>query len=72
MTGSPHAQSACRCFAKEFPFNSVFSINGEILYLIGYTENDMLIVSPVNPSKNYDEAISAKRHICASHLRAGT
>ena len=58
-----------RKLAAEFPLGTEMDINGVIYYLIGYTENDMLIISNVNPWENYDQAYAARCHICAEHFR---
>lgn len=55
--------------AKEFTIGSHFNVEGKTLYLVGYTENDQLIVSIYNPAENYEEAISTREYICASHFR---
>lgn len=47
--------------AAEFPRGSRFQLpNGEILYLIGYTEGDGLLCSPINPFEDYEGAIRTK------------
>ena len=61
---------ACvQALAKEFPIGSTFALNGETMYLIGYTESDMLMVSPISPEDDYDAAMEQRRHVCAAHLR---
>jgi hypothetical protein len=40
-----------------------------IWYLCGYTEDDQLIISPINPWKDYERAISQRVYMCASHFR---
>ncbi len=53
----------------EFPLGSVFNVKDTTLYLLGYTENDMLIVSEVNPSVDYEGANENKKYLCAGHFR---
>lgn len=58
----------------EFPIGTTVKTEKGILYLIGYTESDELIMSDVNPfgpDADYDEAFSDahKKYICAQHLR---
>lgn len=59
--------------AKEFPLEEVgvVGVNGELLHLCGYTENDMLIFSTVDPRIDYERCLRPenKRYICASHFR---
>ena len=55
--------------AREFPPMSVFSIDDEKHWLIGWTEDDQLIVSPVNPQSDYDGSRHAKKLVCAEHFR---
>jgi len=58
-----------RKLAAEFPLETTIDVDGEILYLVGYNEGDMLIMSPINPFDDYDGALANKKYICASHLR---
>lgn len=43
--------------------------NGRIYYIIGYTEGDEVLVSPIDPREDFDGAIDTKVPLCASHLR---
>lgn len=54
--------------AKEFPPNSVIHIEGKLFFIFGYTENDKLILAPLD-SRNYDEAMENRMYLCAGHLR---
>ena len=62
-----------QAFAAKYPLlpGDTWDNDGELLWFIGYTEwGDSgvgLIVSPVNPSTDYDGAIAAKRYICPDH-----
>lgn len=59
--------------AEEFPFCCVLEIELEgdpvEFYLIGYTEDDSLLVSPVDPIEDYAMAMLMKRTLCAGHFR---
>lgn len=57
--------------AKEFPPGTAIEVNGRKLYLLGYNENDMLIVSETWPGEDYKKANATKEYICASHVREG-
>lgn len=59
-----------RKLAAEFPLGTEIEINGVPHWLLGYTENDMLIISPINPGEDYDGACQAREWICAGHVRA--
>lgn len=58
-----------QALAREFPVNISVEIGGALLYLIGYTEDDKLILSDVNPCLDYEQAIEQRQYLCASHLR---
>lgn len=58
-----------QALVAEFPLGTALEHEGGMLYLLGYTEGDMLIFSPINPSDNYDAANANKVYICANHLR---
>ena len=55
--------------AREFPPMTRVLVDGVMLRVFGYTEDDMLIVSRVNPVEDYDGAMEAKELLCAKHLR---
>lgn len=58
-----------RQLAARFPpGDRIEGPSGTIYYIIGYTEDDMLIVSPVKPWEDYDAALANKHYICAKHL----
>lgn len=60
-----------RKLALEFPIGTTVDVGNETLYLIGWTESDMLILSPLTFFDNdYDEVLAAKRYLCASHVRS--
>ncbi len=54
---------------EEFPIASILRVDGELFYLIGWNEDDSLIISPVDPAEDYDGAIAVKEYLCAKHLR---
>jgi hypothetical protein len=59
-----------RAIALEFPLGLAVRVDGgPLLYLIGYTEDEKVIFSPVNPGANYAGALEDKVYLCASHLR---
>lgn len=55
-----------------FPLNSVFMIEGEKYYLLGYTEDELVIVTPVSPANDYDAAVEKRRFIRPEHLKRGS
>jgi hypothetical protein len=57
--------------AREFPLGTCVRVPEGLLYLLGWTEFDQLIVSPINPSDDYDGANGDKRYINADDLRSG-
>lgn len=58
-----------RKLIEEFPLGSVFNVKDTTLYLVGYTEDEMLIVSEINPSVDYEGATANKKYLCADHFR---
>jgi hypothetical protein len=55
--------------AMEFPLGTEVAVNGEHLYLLGWTEGDSLIMSKIDPSEDYDAAYDARTYLCAQHCR---
>ncbi len=55
--------------ATEFPPDVGIVLEGVIHYVIGYTEGDRLILSPVDPSVDLEAAHEEKVYLCASHVR---
>lgn len=55
--------------AAEFPLGTAFEVKGRILYLVGYNEDDSLIVSRFNPATDYEAANENREYLCASHCR---
>jgi hypothetical protein len=54
--------------ARQFPITTTVEIDGTLHYLIGYTENNMLILTPINPVDDYEQAHAEKIYVCAKHL----
>lgn len=61
--------ASVRKLAAEFPKGTTFRLDGVTMYLVGYTEGDSLLVSPIDPEVDYGGALDARRRICAPHLR---
>lgn len=55
--------------AKDFPLGTRAGMEGKTFYLIGYTEEDMLIFSEINPREDFDGAQENKVYVCAEHFR---
>lgn len=53
-----------QALAKRFPLGTVINNSGSLMYLIGYNEGEALIVSPVDPSQDYEGSLKAKQYIC--------
>lgn len=62
---------ACvQSLALEFPLGLAARVDdGPLLYLVGYTEDDRLIMSEVNPGDDYHGALANKVYLCAAHAR---
>lgn len=58
--------------AAEFPPGTIVEIEGKPYGPIGYSESDSLILCPIPPPEDYQEAQRACINVCASHLRDGT
>lgn len=56
--------------AKKFPMGSQIIVDMKKMYLIGWTEPNMLIFSNYDPYEDYDLATKDenKLHICADHV----
>lgn len=56
--------------AAEFPMGSTFDVPGKgKFWLLGYNEEDMLIVSRVDPCEDWIKANEGREYLCASHCR---
>lgn len=56
--------------AARFPVGHVYVIDGVKHYILGWTENDMVIFSLTDPSQDYKRAMANKVYLCADHLEA--
>ncbi len=61
--------TSVQALAAEFPLGSMVEGPDGPLHLIGYTESDMLIVSPVDPGEHYEHSLLERRYVCAAHYR---
>ena len=55
--------------AKEFPASTVILCDDKKFFILGWTENDMLAVTPIDPADNYDGAVAAVEYLCADCCR---
>lgn len=56
--------------AREFPLHAPVALEGKNLWVIGWNESDMLILSPIRLDEDYDEAERQRVYLCADHLRS--
>jgi hypothetical protein len=54
--------------AAKFPIGTRVILDNQVHWLLGYTEDDKLIISPVDPNEDYDRSKRVRTYICASHL----
>ncbi len=54
--------------AREFPLDLQLTFDGRSWQVMGYNEDDMLILAPWE-ERDYDKALAASIHVCASHFR---
>lgn len=64
-TRPPCVQALCR----EFPIGDKIIIEGTPHHIIGYTEDDKLIISAFDPKDDYDKAVHERLYVCAEHCR---
>jgi hypothetical protein len=58
-----------QALARRFPVGEVVQISDDpVRYILGYTENEMLIVSQTDPRVDYDKAVATKEYLCADHV----
>lgn len=63
--------ASVQALARKFPIGAVIKIDGDVdHYILGYNENDMIIITPIWPGDDYDAALAAKQYICAAHLHS--
>lgn len=55
--------------AKEFPIPLKIEVDGQLHWLIGYTEDDHLIITPIDPA-DFDAAKDAAVFLPADRARA--
>lgn len=55
--------------ALEFPAGTTFDVKGVKHWVLGFTGNDYLLLSPIDPNEDYEGAYEAKIFACASHFR---
>lgn len=55
--------------AAEFPLMTQLHHVGKAHFVIGYTEDDMLIISPVSPLADWNNAMHKRARVCAQHFR---
>jgi hypothetical protein len=55
--------------AREFPISTTFSVDGTILYVIGYDEGGLIILTHIDPAVDYDTAFENRVYIHADCLR---
>lgn len=53
----------------EFPPNSLVMLEEKPHHILGWTEDDMLILTDTDPGVDYDLAMQRKVYIHAHHLR---
>lgn len=64
-----HRPECIKKLAKEFPLGTIFIIDGKTLYLVGYSEEDGLLLSTHDPAVAYEEAKETMQRVCAKHFR---
>jgi len=57
--------------AAEFGIGTTHRIDAAVLHVIGHREDDVLIMSPQDPSEDAERAASTKVYVIAELLRAG-
>ena len=62
---------AVQALIEEFPPGMRFDLDGVIHWLMGYTESDMLILTPTDPQNvSFDQIAEENRvYLCAEHVR---
>jgi len=60
-----------KALAREFPLHTPVWIAAlrKTWYVIGWKEDDALIVSPLTLAEDYDTAMTLKQYVCADHYR---
>ena len=65
-----------RALAERFPFDAEYTIDGRRYYLLGFSavergDTPMLILSLINPRKNYAAAMRDRIYVCIDHETDG-
>lgn len=50
--------------ARKYPPHLRFNLHGRIMHVMGYNEDGGLILTPINPEVNYEEAIAKREPLC--------
>lgn len=61
--------ASVQALAAEFPLGTTVVLEGVCHFLLGYTEGNMLLVSPIDPGENYEGAVMQQIALCAEHCR---
>lgn len=61
--------------AKKWPLGTVLHVDGRELHLIGWAETEQadevsLILSPIDPTVDYEGALREKVYVCSHHIPA--
>lgn len=57
--------------AAEFPLGLPLQLDNAMYFVIGYTEDDSLVISSTHPGHDYDTAYETRQRVCAQHVRDG-
>lgn len=64
------ARPACvQALAREFPIWMVFNTPEGQMWVMGYTESDEVLLTPIDPREDYDGALAMHRQVHATCLR---
>lgn len=55
--------------AREFPLGQRIQDDERLVWVIGYTDGESLIVSPINPAEDMAQAMFYKEYMCAQCVR---
>ncbi len=53
-----------RALAERYPPNTPYNIHGVTMYVISYTEGGAVLVTPVDPAEDYEQAIAQRQPVC--------
>ena len=63
---------AIRALAARFPFDAIYTLNGRRHFLLGFSATagagELLILTPINPAKDYTAARQARVYVCPEHF----